>query len=232
MIDIRSGDCEVLMTKMPEDTIDLIITDPPYGINYKSNRQQLDRKECLAGRGEIKVRETYFDNIINDQFLPTAWLHEAHRVLKNNSAIYIFCHWAKWHELYPVVASLFTVKNMIVLNKSNHGMGDLNGQYAPKHELLLYAVKGRHLLNREHGRGKDVWDVPIRFTGARRLHPNEKPIKWITPCILNSCHEGGIVLDPFAGSGAVGAACIELNRSCILIDIDDNWCHVMRERLS
>lgn len=231
-IQIIESDCMDALKSLESDSVDLIVTDPPYGIDYKSNRQGIDRKRSNAREGDVIIRESYFTTIANDNTLPTEWLSEAQRVLKDGSAIYIFCHWTKWHLLYPAVAPLFTIKNMIVLNKSNHGMGDLNGQYAPKHELLLYAVKGRHLLDRSTGRRKDVWDVPIRFTGAHRLHPNEKPLSWLRPCVESSSKAGDLVLDPFSGSGSLGEVCRELSRNCMLIDVSSEYCDVMRKRLN
>jgi site-specific DNA-methyltransferase (adenine-specific) len=210
-------------------SIDLIVTDIPYGINYKSNKQNCDTR---GAKTVIKNRPDFFDKIEGDDQIPLHWLAEAHRVLKDGSAIYVFCHWTKWHLLYESVeAAGFKPKNMIVLNKSNHGMGDLKGSYAPKHELLLFASKGRHILNFPEKRMRDIWDVPVKFSGSKRLHPNEKPLSWVKPCIQNSSKKGDIVLDPFAGSGSTGVACNILARSSIQIDINQEFCDIAQGRL-
>src|SRR5208283_6000367 len=204
---LYNDDCLTIMTQLATESVDLVLTDPPYGISYKSGRQELDRRLCLAGGGEVKVRESYFSEISGDVALPTVWLPKAFKVIKQGGAIYIFCHWSKWATLSDAVtAAGFTIKNLIVLNKSNHGMGDLQGSYAPKHEFLLYATKGRHILRFPNGRDKDVWDVPIKFTGSHREHPNERPISWHLKPLLNSCPDNGIVVDPFMGSGTTGVA--------------------------
>jgi len=226
---ILAGDANNLPLK--DSSVDLIVTDPPYGIDYKSNRQGIDRKISNAREGDIVVREQYFEKIKNDDTVPTDWLKEAFRVLKNDSAIYIFCHWTKWAALSAGVEQHgFKIKNMIVLNKSNHGMGDLKGSYAPKHELLLFAVKGKHVL-RFPPRGKDVWDVPIKFTGAHRLHPNEKPLKWMIPAIAASSDANGLVLDPFCGSGSTLEAAKENGRKYLGFDIDIKWVEIASKRL-
>ena len=223
------GDCSDLMTSFQKDSIDLILTDIPYGISYKSNKQNCDTRNNKSLK---KDRKEYFQSIQGDDYLPTSWLHDAFRILKSNSAIYIFCHWSTWHLLFPAVEDVgFTCKNMIVMNKSNHGMGDLKGQYAPKHELLLYATKGRHILNFPDKRMNDIWDVPVKYSGSKRLHPNEKPTRWLTPCILNSSKKGDIVLDPFCGSGATGEAATILDRCYILIDIDKKYIEVAKKRM-
>lgn len=227
---VTCADSFSVMQSLPADVIDLIVTDIPYGIGYKSHKQNYDT------RGETTIkkdREEYFQAITGDHELPLTWLDEAFRVLKPNTAIYIFCHWSKWHLLFEKVSQVgFNIKNMIVLNKSNHGMGDLKGSYAPKHELLLFATKGRHRLLFPEKRLNDVWDVPVRFSGAKRWHPNEKPISWLRPCIQNSSRENDIVLDPFAGSGSTGICCRNLNRRFILIDIDPNYCEAAQTRLT
>ena len=143
---ILCRDCVELMREIPEGAVDLIVTDPPYGISYKSNRQGVDRKISISERRDILVRESYFPKIQNDGEVYLDWLPEAFRVLKDGSALYVFCHWTKWSLLSDAVLFAgFHIKNMIILNKSNHGMGDLKGSYAPKYELLLFATKGRHI---------------------------------------------------------------------------------------
>jgi site-specific DNA-methyltransferase (adenine-specific) len=226
---IISGDCNLILPTFKEESIDLILTDPPYGINYKSHKQNYDTR-----KGTVKKeRPEFFDYIIGDYEIPVKWLKEAYRILKNNSAIYIFCHWTKWNVLYSAVLQAgFNCKNMIVLNKNNHGMGDLSGQFAPKHELLLFATKGRHILKFKEKRLNDVWDVKVKYSGAKRFHPNEKPLEWLAPCIINSSNEKDIVLDPFAGSGSTGVVAKSLNRNYILIELDNKFIPIINVRLA
>jgi DNA modification methylase len=230
------GNCVPLLKRLPQEFVNLIFTDIPYGINFKSNRQGLDRKSSIKVGKDVKLenKREYFTQINNDDSLPSIeWLQESYRILKNNSAIYICVHWETFGELKSqVIECGFKPKNLIVLNKSNHGMGDLKGQFAPKHELILFATKGRHILNFPEKRMNDVWDVPVKFTGAKRLHPNEKPLSWISPAILCSSKEDEIVLDPFMGSGSTGEASLKLKRKFIGMDNDKNYVEVARERLA
>jgi len=226
------SDCEKILESAKDNTTDLIITDIPYGIDYKSNRQGIDRKKSINKKCDIIIREKYFEKINNDKEIPIKWLKDAYRILKNNSAIYIFIHWSKWGELKIAVEdSGFKVKNMIVINKSNHGMGDLKGDYAPKHELVMFAVKGRHILNQVNGRMNNVLDLPVKFSGAIRLHPNEKPISWAEPFILESSKENDLVLDPFMGSGFVGKASLKNNRRFVGIDNDEKYYKIALETI-
>lgn len=226
---IIHGDCLEVMKDIPDESIDLIVTDPPYGIEYQSNKQLGNTRN---GHTETTREEHFFDKIKNDDEFPIDWLEEAYRALKIGGALYTFCHWKVWGDAFCAVESVgFIVKNMIVLNKSNHGMGDLKGSFAPKHELLLFAAKGRHLLSGEK-RPKDVIDVPVKFSGARRLHPNEKPKSWYEIGVINSSKDGDIVLDPFIGSGTLAELCIEINRNFIGIDLSEEYCEIAKERIN
>ena len=229
---LYQADCLDLLASMPDKSVDLVVTDPPYGIHFKSNRQRVDRKKSVKGEGSVIVRDHYFQEIENDSGENFAWIKEVYRVLKENCAVYIFCHWTKWSALSRAVyLAGFTIKNMIVLNKSNHGMGDLKGSYAPKHELLLFAVKGKHELRFPSGRDKDIWNVPVKFSGARKFHPNEKPFVWLVPTIANSSDVGDTVLDPFMGSGTTGIVSVGMDRKFIGCDQDVEYFDVSIKRI-
>jgi site-specific DNA-methyltransferase (adenine-specific) len=228
-IELIFGNCIDAIKNIPDEYIDLVVTDPPYGIKYKSGRQTVNGR---SGKDKVTGKSQYFDEIKNDDKFPVRWAKEVFRVLKMESAIYVFCHWKIYTDAKQEMESAgFELKNLIVLNKSNHGMGDLRGSYAPKHELLMFAVKGRHLLNFPNGREKDVWNVSVKYSGAKRLHPNEKPVSWILPAILNSSNLNDIILDPFMGSGTVGVACKKLHRNFIGIELDKKYFKIAQERI-
>lgn len=228
---LHLGDCNEVFSQIKDKSVDLVITDPPFGISYKSNRQRVDRKKSVKGYGSVVVRDHYFNHIQEDDKLPLKWLIDAYRVLKDNCAIYIFTHWKKWHELFPAVESAgFSVKNMIVMNKSNHGMGNLR-HWAGKHELLLFATKGKHELSFPKGRKNDIWNVPVKFSGSKRFHPNEKPIDWLVPIIENSSKEKDVILDPFMGSGTTGVASIRMSRQFIGIEKDTEYFYIAEKRI-
>jgi site-specific DNA-methyltransferase (adenine-specific) len=213
------------MKKIPDKYVSLIVTDPPYGINYKSSKQGTNFRT-----GEnIYTGKSYFDGIKNDDSFPRGWAKECYRILKDNSAIYVFCHWKTQSDcIKELEISDFIVKNIVIINKSNHGMGDLKGSYAPKYELLIYAVKGRHILNK---RLNDVWDMKVLFSGSKRYHPNEKPVCWYETPISNSSKDGDIVLDCFMGSSSCGIACINLNRKFIGYELDEKYFEIGKNRL-
>ena len=94
----------------------------------------------------------------------------------------------------------FSIKGMIVIHKSRHGMGCTATSFAPKHELLMFATKGRHELCRPNGRQPDVWLMPVH--AGNRDHPAQKPLARHEPAIAGSSAPGDLVLDPFCGVGS------------------------------
>jgi len=225
---LHHGNCLETTTRMPNKSIDLIITDPPYGDSYKSCYQNYDNRGTIPVRIE---REDYFQEIEGDEEVPTEYLIECYRLLKDASAIYIFCKWNKWHILFPAVEQAgFKIKNMIVMNKNNHGMGDLKGSYAPKHELVMFATKGKHIL-RYKMRPKDVIRAKVLYSGSRRLHPNQKPVEWIIPFILHSSDESDTILDLYMGSGTTGEACVNTARNFVGIEKEKKYFDIAVKRI-
>lgn len=214
---IYNEDCIQGMKKLPDECVDLIVTDPPYLMDYKSNR---------------RVKQEKFDKILNDKDsheLISEAIQEYHRILKNNSAIYIFCSWHHIDFFKQEVEKYFTLKNLIVWNKNNHGSGDLKGSYAPKHEFVLFAHKGRALL--QDKRIADVIDCP-KISSNKLLHPTEKPIQLLETFILNNSNEGDIVLDGFIGAGSTALAAINTGRNYIGFELDEKYYQIAQNRIS
>ena len=210
------GDCLEEMKKIPDGSVDMILTDPPYGMDYQSNRRVVAEK---------------FSKFENDKSLE--WLElfilQSYRVMKDDTALYIFCSWHNIDVFKQAVEKLFDLKNIIVWNKNNHGSGDLKASYAPKHEFILYAHKGRSIFRKK--RVPDVMDFP-KVSSGKLLHPTEKNIKMLEVFVGNNTDEGMTVLDPFMGSGTTGAACKNLNRNFIGIEVDPEYLSIAKARIN
>jgi len=111
-------------------------------------------------------------------------------------------------------------------------MGDLNGSFAPKHELILFACKGRHVLHFPDKRLADIWKCSVKYSGSFRLHPNEKPLSWVENIIACSSVIGDVVLDLFCGSGSFLEASKRLERRFIGVEIDQHYHKLSVDRLS
>lgn len=211
MITIKQGDCLELMKEIPDKSIDLILTDPPYGMNFQSN-----------------FRKEKYKKINNDENL--LWiddfLKESYRVLKDNTCIYIFCSWHNVDIFKKNIEKYFKIKNIIIWVKNNTSMGDLKGSYAPKYEMIIFAHKGRRLMN-----GFRYPDVIEAKRTNNKLHPTQKPIELLEKFIMASSNENDIVLDPFTGSGSTGVACQNTNRNFIGFELDEKYFEIAKERL-
>lgn len=124
------------MTTLPDESIDLVVTDPPYLISYKTNR----RKE----RGHKFSNAIENDN--NPELIKT-YIKECYRVLKNNTAIYMFCSFDKVDFFKSEIEKYFDIKNIIIWKKNNHTAGDLEAQFGKQYEMIILANKGRKPFN-------------------------------------------------------------------------------------
>lgn len=204
-VGLHLGDCLDIMKNIENESIDMILTDPPYMIDYRSNRRVIKDK---------------FDVIVSSENLIKHSLEAMNRVLKNNSAIYMFCSWHNVDLFKQEFEKYFKLKNILVWNKNNHGSGDLKGSYAPKHELILFGHKGRAL--NKSKRLPDVINVD-KIPSNKLRHPTEKPTELLDIFIKNNSDIGDIILDPFMGVGTTIESARELDRRYIGIEIEKQY---------
>ncbi len=210
------GDCLEVLTQLDDESVDCIITDPPYGINYKSLSHSLP-KTTIANDGPEAFG-----------LLDSALAIAVHK-LKVNSHIYIFTDWHVYEPMAEVVKKYFILKNVLVWAKNNRTRGDLKGNYGFQYEMVFYAHKGRrHLLGKRDG---NVMSFNKVYTKNMR-HITEKPVSLLEYLIGKSTNEGETVLDMFAGSGSSLVAARNLQRNYIGVELDEVWYKVARERLA
>lgn len=212
-----NGDALKLLPEIATASVDLIVTDPPYGKAIAMNRRKHKDKLCevIAGDHDLETVR---------QAVP-----ELFRVLKPNSAMFMFMSPTTMAQVEPwLVGAGFKIKNHIVWDKVAHGVGDLKGSFSSQWECLFLAVKGRPLL-RGH-RHSDIWRYP-RIASQKMLHMNQKPVELLKRCIAEFSDEDNIVLDPFMGSGSTGVAALELNRQFIGVELDSQYYNVATERI-
>jgi len=212
------GDCLERMKEIPDKSIDLIVTDPPYLINYKTNRRKdKTHKFCTEINGD------------NDEELIRNYMAECFRILKDNSAMYCFCS-AKTLNTFTSISksSGFKLKNTIIWVKNSWTAGDLKAQFGQQYEPLLLLNKGRKEFTGK--RLTDVW-MFNRVSGKSLVHQNQKPVGLIEQCILKHSNEGDVVFDGFLGSGTTGVACINTKRNFIGIEKDDKYFEIAKKRI-
>ena len=212
------SDCITGMRRMTDESVDLIVSDPPYLINYATGHRQ-DKAHDFC---------TPIQNDSNPELIQK-YVEECYRILKPNCAFYMFCS-AKTQDFFKAAAqnAHFTVKNAIVWVKSEWTMGDLKAQFGQQYEVLLLLNKGRAPFNGK--RLGDVWEFP-GIRGRKQLHQNQKPVELIQRCIEKHSKEGDVVFDGFMGSGTTAVAAVRMNRHFIGFEIEPRYFWIIHNRL-
>lgn len=210
-------DCMDFMAELEDSSVDLVVTDPPYGKGIKMNRRKHKDKLCEMIANDDSL------NIVR-QCIP-----ELYRILKPNSACFMFMSQNKITEVEPMLTDAgFKIKNRIIWDKCVHGVGDLRGSFGSQWEVVFLAVKGRPLIRGK--RFNDIWRFP-RISSQKMLHMNQKPVELLERMITSFSDEDNLVFDPFTGSGSTGEACANTNRRFIGCEIDPYFANVARQRL-
>ena len=206
---IIQGDCIKSMKKLPNNCIDLIITDPPYGDN-------------VAYGWNNKIIKNNKNPLIN-----CSALVECYRVLKKNSSLYLFTNWKHYPFLTEFIIryTKFKIRHLIVWKKHNFGLG---WAFRHQYELVLVLEKGKPKYNLTNF--SDV-QTCSHINHNKENHPHQKPVDLIMKIIEHSSKESDVILDPFCGSGSVCVACKKLSRMWIGMEVDGEWVGVARGRI-
>jgi adenine-specific DNA-methyltransferase len=203
---ILHGDCISVMQSMPTQSVDLVVTDPPYLVNYRPR----DGRRCAGDD--------------NGEWLRPAF-RELYRVLKPDRFCACFYGWP-WIDRFMQAwkQSGFRPVSHLTWVKEHCSREGYTKSY---HEVGFLLAKGKPPRPAEPP--SDV--LPWEYTG-NELHPNQKPVIGITPLIEAYSNPGDIVLDPFSGSGTTGVAARSCDRRFILIEKIFHDCGVARQRLA
>ncbi len=185
------GDALQVLADIPDASIDLVITDPPYGIEYRSNRSQYEGHVTRRGIENDGLDEalSLFDKTC--ELLAGKTKADAH--------LYIFVGWQTEPQFRAIVEKHgFTVRNLLIWDKGNHGPGDLDYAWGNRYEMIIYATKGSRKLNKRTG---DIISVP-RLSADKMIHPTQKPVELIRVLLEASARKADTVCDPFMGSGS------------------------------
>ena len=210
---LMRGDCLERMKEIPDGSVDMVLTDPPYGMNLSPQR---------------KSGKFYKKGIIGDNSL--SWsdelFQECFRVTKSNTVSMFFCnHHCVSEFINSAKKAGFDIKNLIVWDKCHFGIG---GNWRPVHELILICTKGRFVT-----KSKNLKTI-IRFKKvhhSKAVHPTEKPNDILEHLIYEPDYNPEKILDPFMGSGTTGVACANLDREFIGIEMDDNYFNIAKDRI-
>ena len=202
-----STDKDTVDKLMDGEKADMVFTDPPYGVSYQSRRRTKSKK---------------FEHIVNDDSINADWLPIA--IQYSYGFVYIWTNWKVLIQWIPLLNRQTNLTNMIIWNKGQGGLGDLDRTFSSDFEIALVSNRGNSLIGKRLG---SVWsinkDAPIKY-----IHPTQKPVFLAETAIEASCK--GNVLDLFGGSGSTLIACEKTNRKCYMMEIDPHYCQVIIDR--
>ena len=215
---LNQGDCVEFLQSMPDESINLLITDPPY--------ESLEKHRAVGTTTRLKHSKSssndWFAILPNSRF--EELFKEIYRVLKSGSHFYLFCDAETMFVAKPIAeAAGFKFWKPIVWDKVRIGMGY---HYRARYEFILFFEKGKRRLN-------DL-GIPDILTAPRVQggYPTEKPVSISEILIKQSTTLGESVLDPFMGSGSVGEAALRNGRIFYGNDVSDASLAAARDRLS
>ncbi|MBV8302400.1 MAG: site-specific DNA-methyltransferase [Candidatus Dormibacteraeota bacterium] len=218
-VDIRAADCIAFLRSLPEQSVDLVVTDPAYSGMNQHMRFGHGR---IVGRYGSAENTRWFSEFHDDPETFVDLLRECHRVLRRDRHIYVMFDSFSLLTLGALMRAQFDVKGVIVWDKVHLGMGHY---FRRRHEHIVFASKGRRKISRRDL--VDVWAIPrIR----RAAYPTQKPVALFERMLSASAEPGYVVCDPFCGSGSSAVAA--LRAGCVFVgaDLDRRAVELARRR--
>ena len=240
------GDSLELLSKFPDNSVDMIFADPPYNLSNNGIT-------CHSGR-MVSVNKGEWDvsrGIDGDFNFHLDWLRLCHCVLKPGGTIWVS---GTYHSIYSCGYAIqligYKILNDIAWYKPNASPNLSCRYFTASHETLIWARKGdtaKHKFNYELMKDgnwgddtlkkpnlqmRSVWAIktPKREEKLYGKHPTQKPLELLKRIVLASTDEGDLILDPFTGSSTTGIAAIQNNRFFIGIDKAEDYLDLSRKR--
>ena len=227
-IELLNGNSYELIKQLPDKSVDLVVTDPPYDFMTKHKSENYGGGGAFGTLGRAYHGELQNNNIINGIDI-RVMLEELRRVMKKIN-IYIWCNKEQIYEYL----TYFKEYNMELLtwHKSNP-IPTCNNKYLSDTEyLLFFRENGVKIYGTYETKGKYYVTPTNKADKDKYNHPTIKPLNIIENLVLNSSTEGQTVLDPFMGSGTTGVACKIHNRNFIGMEIDKTFYKTAEERIT
>ena len=239
---IYNADCIDGMKRIPDGIVDLVITDPPFAIEFRAKRANYHRKasRVLEGYGEIPAG-------LYPEFT-LGWMKQVFRVLKDSGSMYVFSGWNNLKHILGALddAGFVTVNHIIwkyqfgVVTRRKFTTSHYHCLYVCKDDRLRrffpFARHGKHSVD-ENGRSlhyrdkEDVWTIKREYWNGDQKTPTKLPLEVIEKILLYSSEEGDLVLDPFIGSGQVAVASKKLGRDYLGFEIVREYAAFANRRL-
>jgi DNA modification methylase len=215
---LMQGDCLERMKEIPDDSVDLVLTDPPYNIARENNFKTMGRSGIDFGEWDKGF----------DLF---SYIDDVSRLLNKNGSFIVFNAWKNLGDIAKYCEKLgFESKDMIRLEKSNPMPRNRDRRYITDYECAIWFTKpkAKWVFNRQdtaYQRPKFVHSIDKGF------HPTQKSLGLMESLLEIHSNEKFVVLDPFMGSGTTGVACNNLNRKFIGIEMDEGYFNIAKQRI-
>jgi len=225
--EIYLGDARELLREIPDGSVDLVVTDPPFAIEFRAARTNYHRtgSRVLAGYREIPPEE-YFE-------FTRGWLSEAYRVLDGTGSLYVFSGWNRLKDVLMALddSGFVTVNHLIW--KYQFGVFTRK-KYVTSHYHILFAVKDakRYRFHKVEHYPEDVWVVKREYWTGKVKTPTKLPRKLVERILSFSSAPGDLVLDPFLGSGTVPVVARDMGRHYLGFEIVPEYYEFAKQRLN
>lgn len=198
-----------------KERINLVLTDPPYGVAYveskKGFKQKLGKEKVIAN-DHTQSESEY-------KAFTKAWLEPIKKHMQTKNSYYIFNSDKMIFALREGVRDVgFTFTQLLIWAKTHAVIGRMD--YLPQHELIAYGWYGTHRFLKSKDKSILVYPMPA----SSKIHPTTKPIGLLRRLILNSSRMHDVIYDGFGGSGSTLIAADDTKRRCFMIEFDQGYC--------
>jgi|694.fasta_scaffold04679_12 DNA modification methylase len=211
---IIHGDSIEILKNYNGPKFDLLLSDPPYGMNFKSGWS--DKNKIANDKIEDTIE--LFESV----------LIESVKHLKEDAHFYLFGSIDYVGHLRPIIEKYLTLKNILIWDRKIIGMGDLKS-YGKSFDVIYFGIN-KKWKDLNGTRDKDLLSFN-RCDPNKMIHPTEKPIDLLEYLIKKSTNEGDLILEPFAGGGSTLLASKNTNRLCTGIEIEKNYVDLIKTRI-
>lgn len=211
---IHNMDCLEFMKQVPDNYFDLVLTDPPYGMEFQCNfRDEKDKHKKIQNDDNVD----WLPELANSLF----------RVTKEDAHLYLFCSWHKVDSFKIELENAgFTIKNILIWNKGGGGLGDLEGDYIPQYEMCIFINRGKPLIGKRDGNV-----LTASKDGVNNFHPTQKPQKLFEYLLGKSAKSGDKIFDPFMGGGTTAIASKSLGLEWCGCELESDYVEIANKRL-
>jgi DNA modification methylase len=208
------GDSVAILPTLEKASFDLLLSDPPYGMDFKSGWSD---KEKIAN-DKIEDTITLFENV----------LKESVPLLKNDAHFYLFGNLEYMPQIKPIIEKYLNLKNVLIWDRKVIGMGNLK-TYGKSFDIVYFGYN-KEWKDLNGTRDRDVLQFN-RVDPSKNIHPTEKPLDLLEYLIKKSSNEGDKILEPFAGGGSTLLACKNTNRKATGIEIEQNYYELIKSKI-